>query len=78
MHGVPKEIILDRGVRFIGKFWTSLFSGLETQLSFSTTYHPQENGQTKRVNQIVEDMLIMYVMNNPTKWEAYLHIAEFA
>ena len=31
-----------------------------------------------RVNQIVEDMLRMYVMNNPTKWEDYPHLAEFA
>ena len=44
------------------------------QLNFSTTYHPQ----TKRVNQIVEDMLRMYVMNDPTKWEDYLHLAEFS
>ena len=35
------------------------------------------DGQTERVNQIVEDMLRMYVMNNPTKWEDYLRLAEF-
>ena len=34
--------------------------------------------KTKWVNHIVEDMLRMYVMNNPTKWEYYLHIAEFS
>ena len=33
--------------------------------------------KTKRVNQIVEDMLRMYFMNNPTKWEDYLHLAKF-
>ena len=48
------------------------------QLNFSTAYHPQLDGKTERVNQIVEDMLRMYVMNNPTKWEDYLHLAEFA
>ena len=41
-------------------------------------YHLQTNGWTKRVNQIVEDMFQMYVMNNPTKWEDYLHLVEFA
>ena len=45
---------------------------------FSTTYHPHTNEKIERVNQIVEDMLRMYVMNNPIKWEDYLHLAEFA
>ena len=48
------------------------------QLNFSTAYHPQMDGQTERVNQIVEDMIRMYVMNNPTKWEHYLYLAQFA
>ena len=42
-------------------------------MNFSTAYHLQ----TERVNQIVEDMLQMYVMNNPTKWEDYLHLTDF-
>ena len=48
------------------------------KLNFSTSYHPQIDGKTKRVNQIVEDMLMMYVMKNPTKWNDYLHLVEFA
>ena len=46
-------------------------------MNFSTAYHPQTHGQIERVNKIVEDMLRMYVMNNPTKWEYYLHLSEF-
>ena len=49
-----------------------------TKLNFSTSYHLQNDGQTERTNQILEDMLIMYVMDRPTKWEDYLHLAEFA
>ena len=45
---------------------------------FSTTYHPHTNKKIERVNQIVEDMLQMYIMNNSTKWEDYLHLTEFA
>ena len=41
LHGIPKEIILDQDVKFTGKFWRYLFSGLETQLNFSIAYHPQ-------------------------------------
>ena len=41
LHEIPKEIISDRDTNFTRKFWRSLFSGLETQLKFRTTYHPQ-------------------------------------
>ena len=78
LHGIPKVIISNRDVNFKGKFWRYLFSGLETQLNFSTAYHQHMDGKTERVNQIVEDMLRMYLMNNPTKWEDYMHLAEFA
>eukprot|EP00253_Pinus_taeda_P022079 PITA_22079 len=47
-------------------------------LNFSTAYHPQTDGQTKRVNQMVEDMLRACVMQKPTQWEDYLHLLEFA
>ena len=46
-------------------------------MNFSTAYHLHTNGQKERVNQNVEDMLRMYVMKNPTKWEDYLHLVEF-
>ena len=36
------------------------------------------DGQTERVNQVLEDMLRMYVMQQPTKWEEYLHLLEFS
>jgi hypothetical protein len=52
--------------------------GLETKLLFSTAYHPQTDGQTKRVNQILEDMLRIHVMHQPRKWEDYLPLVEFA
>ena len=51
---------------------------MSTQINFSTTYHTQTNGKTEQTNQIFEDMLRMYVMEKPTKWEDFLHLAEFA
>jgi hypothetical protein len=78
MHGLPKTIISDRDTKFTSNFWKTLFNGLDTQLNFSTAYHPQTDGQTERTNRIVEDMLRMYVMDFPTKWEEYLHLVEFA
>jgi hypothetical protein len=78
LHGMPKEIVFDRDTKFISKFWKSLMVGLETKLLFSTTYHPQTDGQMERVNQILEDMLRMHVMHQPKKWEDYLPLVEFA
>eukprot|EP00253_Pinus_taeda_P030914 PITA_30914 len=67
LHGLPKTTISDRDVKFTSVFWKTLFEELGTQLEFSTAYHPQTNGQTERVNQVVEDMLRAYVMQQPTK-----------
>jgi len=78
LHGIPRIIISDKDVKFIGNFWKSLFKGLDTKLNFSTAYHPQTDGQTERVNPVLEDMLRMYVMDQPSKWEEYLHLVEFA
>ena len=58
--------------------WKGLFADLGTKLNFSTAYHPQTDGQIERVNQVLEDMLHVYVMDKPTKWEDYLHLVEFA
>eukprot|EP00253_Pinus_taeda_P030901 PITA_30901 len=71
-------IISNRDVKFTPAFWKALFEGLGTQLHLSTTYHPQTDGQTERVNQVVEDMLRAYVMQQPTKWENLLHLVEIA
>ena len=65
LHGMPKEIILDRDTKFTSNFWKSLFAGFETKLLFSIAYHPQMDGKTERVNQVLEDMLRMHVMHPP-------------
>ena len=78
MHGILKVIISDRDPKFTGNFWRSLFERLNTMLSFSTSFHPQSDGKTKRVNQVLEDLLRMYVKEQRGTWEDYLHLVEFA
>jgi hypothetical protein len=78
LHGIPKTIVSNRDPKFTSKFWKRLFNGFGTNLNFSTTYHPESDGQTKRVNQVIEYMLRMYVMDKPSKWEDYLHLVDFA
>jgi len=57
LHGVPETIISDRGAQIIARFWEQLQASLGTKLIRSSAYHPQTDGQTERINQILEDML---------------------
>jgi hypothetical protein len=75
---MPKEIISDRDTKFTSNFWKSMFSSFETKLLFSTSYHPQNDGKTERVNQVLEDMRRMHIMHQPKKWEDFLPLVEFS
>ncbi|KAL4324148.1 hypothetical protein GQ457_11G026740 [Hibiscus cannabinus] len=57
LHGVPKSIVSDRDSKFTARFWECLHTALGSRLNFSTSYHPQTNGQSERVIQVLEDML---------------------
>ena len=59
---------------FTSKFWKILFAYLGTKLNLIIAYHPQTDGKTERVNKVLEDMLQMYVIGKPSKWEDYLHL----
>ncbi|RVW64771.1 Transposon Tf2-8 polyprotein [Vitis vinifera] len=61
--GLPKYIISDRDPRFTGKFWTELFKLMGSELHFSTSFHPQTNGQTERVNALLELYLRHFATN---------------
>ncbi|MCO5612452.1 hypothetical protein L7F22_066719 [Adiantum nelumboides] len=78
LHGMPLFIVSDRDVRFTGHFWTQIFQKLNVKLNMSSGDHPQTDGQTERVNQILEDMLRAYVSDRQTDWDTYLPLLEFA
>jgi hypothetical protein len=78
LHGVPKTIISDRGAQFIARFWEQLQHALGTKLTRSCTYHPQTDGQTERINQILEDMLRACVLQYDKNWDKCLSLAEFS
>ncbi|KAL0536475.1 hypothetical protein IC582_025424 [Cucumis melo] len=78
LHGVPVSIVSARDARFTSKFWKGLQTAMGTRLDFSTAFHPQTDGQTKRLNQVLEDMLRACALEFPGSWDSHLHLMEFA
>jgi hypothetical protein len=78
LHGVSKKIVSDRGTQFTSMFWERLHETLDTQLHFNSAYHPQTDGQTKRVNQILEDMLRVCALQYGRSWDKSLLYVEFS
>ncbi|KAK4684314.1 putative transposase, partial [Tremellales sp. Uapishka_1] len=77
-HGLPNDIISDRGSEFTSSFWKSLASNLGIQSNFSTAFHPQTDGQTERVNQSLEQYIRLYTNYKQSDWSKWLPLAEFA
>lgn len=79
LHGMPASIVSNRDKVFTSNFWKELFSLLDTklQMQMSSTYHPQSDGQTERVNQSLEMYLRCATHAQPTKWFHWLPLAEF-
>jgi transposase InsO family protein len=78
LHGIPKTIVSDRGTQFVARFGEQLHESLGTRLIRSSSYHPRTDGQTERVNQIVEDMLRASIMHFDKSWDKCLSLAEFS
>ncbi|RVW45588.1 Transposon Ty3-I Gag-Pol polyprotein [Vitis vinifera] len=78
MHGVPVSIVSDRDPRFTSRFWHSLQKALDTKLSFSTAFHPQTDGQSERVIQVLEDLLRACILDLQGNWDDHLPLVEFA
>ncbi|MBW0557748.1 hypothetical protein O181_097463 [Austropuccinia psidii MF-1] len=77
-HGLPSSIISDRGPLFVSSFWTNLCQQLKISRDLSTAYHLETDGQTERVNQILEQYLCMYVSYHQDDWNTWRPLAEFS
>ena len=78
VYGKPAQLITDRDPRFTGNFFREWCSGLNIKQCFTSAYHPQSDGQTERMNRILEDYLRNYVNPQGDDWVKYLPSAEFA
>lgn len=77
LHGLPQALISDRGKVFTSSLWQELFKLSDTQLLMSSSYHPQTDGQTERLNQCLEAFLRCTVHSCPKQWIKWLPLAEF-
>ena len=75
---MPVSIVLDRDLRITSHFWKSFQKVMGTQLTISTTFHPQTDSQSERTIQILEDMLRACVLDLKGSWEEHLPLLEFA
>ncbi|MBW0508181.1 hypothetical protein O181_047896 [Austropuccinia psidii MF-1] len=76
-HDLPVSIVSDRESLFVSSFWTNLCQKLKISRDLSTAFHPETDGQTERVNQILELYLWMYVSYHQDDWPTFLPLAEF-
>jgi len=78
LYRLPRSIVSDRDSMFLSHFWRTLWGKLGTKLLFSTTCHPQTNGQTEMVNRTLGQMLRFLISGNPRVRENLLPHIEFA
>src|SRR6266404_5521891 len=77
-HGLPEEVISDRGSAFISNFSHELAALLGVKLTPSTSYHPQTDGQMEHVNQEIEAYLHVFISHQQDDWADWLLLVEFA
>jgi hypothetical protein len=76
LHGLPKTVVSDSYSRFMSTFWHELFWLVGTELTPSTSYHPQTDGQTEIVNKWVEGYLDIMCQGNRKRVKS-LHLCEY-
>jgi len=77
-HGLPRQLVSDRDNRFTSKLWQSLMQKLHVTCAMSSAYRPQTDGQTERVNRVLEDMLRHFIDPAQSNWDKLLPLVEFA
>ena len=78
LHDIPDSIVSDRGSIFTSQFWTALSKSLDLKKRLSTSFHPQTDGQTERMNQTVEQYLRIYCNYHQDNWSELLSLVEFS
>uniref|UniRef100_A0A1A7ZBH1 Gypsy retrotransposon integrase-like protein 1 n=1 Tax=Nothobranchius furzeri TaxID=105023 RepID=A0A1A7ZBH1_NOTFU len=78
LHGIPFEILSDRGPQFVSRVWRDFATCLGAKVALTSRYHPQSNGQCERMNQELGTMLRCLCSSNPSHWSVELPWVEYA
>ena len=78
LHGVAGSIVSDRDPRFTSIFWTEVHRLLGTKLLMSTSFHPQTDGVTERMNRVINAVLRVVILPDQSDWCEKLPMVEFA
>jgi hypothetical protein len=76
--GLPDDIVSDRDKIFTSRFWRATHQALGVKLNMSTSFHPQSDGGTERLNRTLQDMLRCYVNPRMDNWDTLLPLVQFA
>jgi transposase InsO family protein len=76
-HGTPRVVISDRGPQFVTTFTQKLYRRLGIKLPLSMAYHPQTDGQTEHVNQVIGGYLRTFTSRRQDNWDDLLPSGEF-
>ncbi|KAI2650192.1 Transposon Tf2-9 polyprotein [Labeo rohita] len=77
-YGIPEDIVTDRGPQFTSRLWQAFCKQMNINVSLTSGYHPQSNGQAERLNQELTRFLRSYCFTNQQDWSQYLLWAEYA
>ncbi|MCO5552906.1 hypothetical protein L7F22_006425 [Adiantum nelumboides] len=75
---MPETIVSDRDPRFTSLFLKAIWANIGTRLQFSSSFHPQTDGQSEIANSVVLDLLKSYISDQKTQWKKCLPLVEFA
>ncbi|KAI2668506.1 Transposon Tf2-11 polyprotein [Labeo rohita] len=77
-YGIPQDIVSDRGPQFTSRVWQAFCKQLDINISLTSGYHPEANGQVERLNQEIGRYLRSYCSREQDKWSDFLPWAEYA
>lgn len=78
IHGIPQDIVSDRGPQFTSQVWKAFCNALGAMVSLSSGFHPESNGQTERANKDLGEALRCLAGNHPSTWSSQLVWVEYS